>query len=299
MTGLPTPYDGSSQPFEIGLKQLDLADWIETDDRLVVYLDRKERLLATDRATVFMAQPETHTAQAEVLDLLADHLVERFPDRYRREGRSIAILPSARRIDLDGGDAPLLTASRLVQEDLVLMRRGGDGWRLAAASLCFPSSWSLAEKFGHPLDAIHAPVPGFQAGTRPAALIARMFDALSAGRSVWRANWSLQGDDELHKPLVASGRIERAEKAIARFSENGPLFIRVERQTLRKLPGSGDILFTIRIHLDPLERLHRHPDARAIAASFAAQLGALDALQLAYKGLAADRDMLVGLLRAI
>ena len=32
-------------------------------------------------------------------------------------------------------------------------------------------------------------------------------------------------------------------------------FIRVERQTLRKLPVTGDILFTIRIHLDPMAAL--------------------------------------------
>ena len=37
----------------------------------------------------------------------------------------------------------------------MLMRRGEDGWRLAAASLCFPSSWSLRGKIrqaaaGHP-----------------------------------------------------------------------------------------------------------------------------------------------------
>ncbi|TIU52784.1 MAG: DUF3445 domain-containing protein, partial [Mesorhizobium sp.] len=64
--------------------------------------------------------------------------------------------------------APLVQASLLVQEDLILMRRDESGWRLAAGSLCFPSSWSLLEKFGKPLQQIHAPVPGFGPGTRPA-----------------------------------------------------------------------------------------------------------------------------------
>mgnify|MGYP000846223527 CR=1 FL=1 len=45
---------------------------------------------------------------------------------------------------------------------------GEGGWRLAAGSLCFPSSWSLVEKFGKPLQDIHAPVPGFGPGTRSA-----------------------------------------------------------------------------------------------------------------------------------
>ncbi|TGQ25043.1 heme-dependent oxidative N-demethylase subunit alpha family protein, partial [Mesorhizobium sp. M4B.F.Ca.ET.214.01.1.1] len=74
--------------------------------------------------------------------------------------------------------APLVAASLLVQEDLILMRRDVSGWRLAAGSLCFPSSWALTEKFGKPLQQIHAPVPGFGPGTRPADLINRMFDGL-------------------------------------------------------------------------------------------------------------------------
>ena len=76
-------------------------------------------------------------------------------------------------------------------------------------------------------------------------------------------------------------------------------FIRVERQTLRKLPLSGDILFTIRIHLDPLAVLARHPDRAALAAAFAAQVAALDIQQLDYKGLTADRDRLVEALQGI
>ena len=62
------------------------------------------------------------------------------------------------------------------------MRRGADGSRLAVASLCFPSSWSAAEKFGRPVDEIHGPVPGFGPASRPAGLIARMFDNLRLDR---------------------------------------------------------------------------------------------------------------------
>ena len=71
---------------------------------------------------------------------------------------------------------------------------------------------------------------------------------------------------------------------------------RVERQTLKKLPVSRDILFTIRIHLDPLKVLARHPDRAMLAVSFAEQLNALDQAQLDYKGLTADRDRLVAFL---
>src|SRR5690606_2368165 len=111
----------------------------------------KERLAAERWDEVFAAEPETGAAQAEVLALLAAHLPRRFPGLYRRAGRSMVV--AGRRVPLDGVPA-LWTAARLVQEDLVLMRRGAAGWRLAAAALCFPSSWRLAEKFGKPIHAV-------------------------------------------------------------------------------------------------------------------------------------------------
>ena len=68
------------------------------------------------------------------------------------------------------------------------------------------------------------------------------------------------------------------------------LFVRVERQTLRRLPQSGDILFTIRVHHDPLSALTKHPDGTRLASGLRDQLLALDVDQLAYKGLNRQRD---------
>ncbi len=250
---------------------------------------------------MFRARPDTLEAQREVLDLLVEFLPRRFPDIYRREGQEMAI-GGSRRVRIAPGDpAPLKTASLLVQEDLVMMRRLEDGWRLAAASVCFPSSWSLAEKFDRPLTAIHAPVPAFGAGTRAATLIERIFDNLDVERPVWRTNWSLAVDPSLHLPLSQVQKNQRASAAKPRFPADiaGACFIRVERQTLRKLPASRDILFTIRIHVDPVRLLRQHPRRAEIAASFAEQLAGLDAAQLAYKGMTADRDRLAAALREI
>ena len=236
---------------------------------------------------MFVAEEGTEAAQQEVLDLTVSHLQRYF---------------SALDINAFAADSPLRTASLLVQEDLVLMRRGDDGWRLAAASLCFPSSWSLKEKFGRPLQDIHTPVPGFGRDTRTADIIHRIFDNLAVELPVERLNWSLQAGADLYQPLSNIARVDRAQTRPSRFPEAdvaANAFIRVERQTLRKLPKSGDILFTIRIHLDPMQVLERHADRAVLAASFAAQLTALDAAQLDYKGLAPDRDRLVARLQAI
>jgi hypothetical protein len=296
-----TPYDGSSKLFQIGLKQLDLVNWIEVDDKFDFQLAEKRRIYTEYADKVFVAEPGTEEAQAEVLALLAEHLPARFPERYRQDGERLIVVghPELEGL-MESPLPPLHKASLLVQEDLILMRRGEDGWRLAAGSLCFPSSWLLTEKFGRLMSGIHEPVPGFGPGTRNAGLIDRMFDRLQVGQPVERFNWSIQSGDALYHPLSDVERIDRATGRPIRFPDveaAARAFIRVERQTLRKLPVAGDILFTIRIHLDPMSTLKSRPDRATLAASFAEQLLALDEDQLDYKGLTADRDRLVEALR--
>ena len=289
---LPTPYDGSARLFQIGIKPLDPEQWIDSDDRLAAQLVEKRRVFADHPAETFVAEPDTEASQRELLHLLAEHLPRRFPQLYRREGDHIAILPTGEKIGLADGP-PLLTAARLVAEDLVILRKGQTGWRLVAAALAFPSSWILAEKFGRPMHEIHAPVPGFGEGTRPAQLIERMFDNLRPETPVIRWNWSVYGDDRLYHP-------DSSGPDIRRFGEDmANVFLRVERQTLRRLPESGDIVFTIGIHVDPLTTLEAQPEANRIAGALAEQLLALDAAQLDYKGLTLDRDRLVARLGMI
>lgn len=298
-----TPYDGSSSLFTIGLMKLDLANWIEIDDSFDFQLAEKRRLHSQYPGEVFVAEPGTEDAQAEILALLAGHLPARFPERYREAEGTPVVAGHTELDDLAGtGLPPLHKASLLVQEDLILMRRNAEGWRLAAGALCFPSSWVLTEKFGKSMSAIHVPVPGFGPGTRNAELIDRMFDRLQVAHPVERFNWSIQVGDALYHPLTSAGRIDRATGRPIRFPDldaAARAFIRVERQTLRKLPVSGDILFTIRIHMDPMALLGTRPDRGVVAASLAGQLLALDPDQLDYKGLTADRDRLVEALRAM
>lgn len=292
-----TPYDGSAQPFTIGLQQLDHKDWIEIDDHLLAYLAEKQRLFARYGEKIFVEEEGTDQGQKEVFDLLTSHLLENYPAEYARKGDAIVISGRDEPVPIGEAATPFLhRAASLVQEDLVLMRKDQHrGWHLGAASLSFPSSWTLREKFGRSMDKIHAPVPDFGAGTRNAGLIVRMFDNLRPDRSVWRMNWSLQPDGDLYHPLASheKGALYTDDDIAARS------FVRVERQTLRKLPASGDILFTIRIHLDPIKALKKHPECRAVAEAFCRQLEALNPAQLHYKGIMTIRDRLITALQSL
>jgi dimethylamine monooxygenase subunit A len=286
---LHTPYDGSSRPFTIGLKPLDVATWIDIDGSYAIYIAEKQRLYATQTAQVLVAEAGSEAAQLEVRDLLLQHLPHHFPTRFERRGDELKALEQITRADPRGAATGLLARAALwVQEDLVILGRSDAGWRLTAASLCFPSAWNLVEKFGKPMAEIHGPVPGFGAGTRNAGLIERMFDNLRVEQPVIRWNWSLYSDSRLYHPASDNQMSNR-------FGEGpitGRVVLRLERQTLRKLPQTGDIVFSIRIYTNPLEVLASHPDGAQLAVSINSQLQDLSEAELAYKGLVGERERL-------
>ncbi|MDI7860523.1 DUF3445 domain-containing protein [Rhizobiaceae bacterium n13] len=287
-----TPYDGSSKPFAIGLSPLDPDRWIEPDDDLGIYLAEKNRLAGIDRNLVFRAELGTEDAQRECLDLLLAHLAERHGATHFRAGSHVEL--GAHRVDVaDGTLPPLYRAGLLVQDDLLILRRRETGWHLVAAHVSFPSSWALDDKIGRPMEEIHAPVPGFQAGTRNASLINRIFDNLQASQPVERWNWSINRTDDLYLPKSKSGPADPVAPAFEPLKS----FVRIERQTLRCLPLSGDIVFTIRIYSDPIKAVLAHPNSAELASKFADQLEALNDDQVLYKGLIDKKNAFVGLLR--
>ena len=292
---LHTPYDGSSKPFTLALSALDPADWIEVDDRLAAQLGEKDHLFAEQHARVFQAEAGSVEAQAEVLDMLLDYLPQAYPALYGRDGDGIAIKPTGRTYArADYAARPLELAARLVQDDLVLMHKENGEHRLIAAALCFPSSWSLAEKFGKPMADIHGPVPGFGRGGRTAERIERVFSNLKPDQPVQRFNWSLYDSPDLFYP-------ERSHTKSGLFDEAGTpnIWLRVERQTLRRMPVSGAILFTIKICVDPLGALRDHADGARLAEGLKTLIEELDADQTAYKGLTGQRAHVVAALREL
>lgn len=267
-------YETSAEPFRIGLAPLDPAHFIVSDEEDAEALAEKRRLVATGCDAVFQARTDSAHEQAEAAELVANNL-------RRYHGREIAI-----------ADRPLLDASLKVQEDLLVMRREANGdWRLVAGSLCFPSSWNLHEKFDRPLTAIHAPVPRLE--ERMGARIRRMFDMMRPERPMWRQNWSIHGDGERRHVRSASERHDWDSAG------SGEPFLRLEYQTLWKLPLSNSILFTVRIFSRPFARLRDTKTGRALAEVLSRQLGELADDEADYKGLAARRGELTQRLREV
>lgn len=279
-----TPYAKASS-FVIGLSALDPKQWIEPDTDLGDFLDEKARLRETEFDAIFREVDGSEPGQRECLDLLVDHLVADHPDLYRRAGTCLEF--AGRSIDLAANQPPLLTAGSLIQDDLVILSRRDAGWTVVAGYVAFPSAWSLSEKIGHPMETVHAHVPGFVGGTRNAMMLNRIFDNLQPDLPAVRMNWSIYPEGELYWPPE---RNEAAKKLPFDPTNN---FIRVERQVLRRLPLTGDIVFSIRIYSDPLATLRQLPNPTEVEQALIQRLEDFTPEQLAYKGMAARKSALI------
>lgn len=265
---------------------LNLQDWIVPDEQMAADLAVKERLLDERHPDVFAALPAAQASSAEVLDLLLAHLPARFPHVYRRAGARFDNLATGQCWNLAQSTLhPLDLSGRLVQEDLCLMQSGDDGvtYHLVGASVCFPTRWCLREKIGKSVGAIHAPVPDY--APQLGVSMDRFFKHLKAERPVWRRNWSLMDDPTLFQP-AGHGR-QAHDTNVTADNAGNTVWLRIERQTLRRLPRSGAILFTIRLYVDPLHRLAACPPC---AAALAAAIRSLPPAMQRYKSIAPIRD---------
>ncbi len=263
-------------------------DWFEIgeDNERSFQLLEKRRLLASRHDDIFMADHRALEASQETLDLMLDHLSVFWPDHYSQTNDTINLKS---RPGFSGNEFsikstlnelhPLDFAARLVQEDLAIMfppnsEEGKKGWRLAAGSIAFPSRWNLKEKFGRSMSEIHAPVPFYDMNLENP--VDKFFDYMPTDRIFSRRNWSVHDTPALHQ----NGSEENKAAIITPNNAGENLWLRVERQTLRKLSKTGAILFTIRIHLRKLKEIVVIP---GVAKRLASALESLPKEMQAYK----------------
>ncbi|MEL7463803.1 MAG: DUF3445 domain-containing protein [Pseudomonadota bacterium] len=236
-----------------GMTPLDMSGWLHRDEAFAAQMAYRDRLVAEVPDVVLKG--EGGGGADELLSLVLDLLSR--TDGYVVEAGAVA-RPDGVRVAVNR-DAPFATLARLVQEDLLILSKpeGAAEHVLIGGALLFPSRWSFEEKMGRPLIGIHDRVPAYD---RDLALrVQRLFDMLRPGRPLVRANWLVHPEAELHQPkLYATSKKPHVE--------TGRFWLRVERQSLVKLPASGASVFSVKTFITPIEALTAEERGGLIAA---------------------------------
>ncbi|HEX4174140.1 MAG TPA: DUF3445 domain-containing protein, partial [Acetobacteraceae bacterium] len=245
------PFESGPYRMTMALTTVPQCEWFEIDDRYSDEMTEKQRLLRERRQDVFGALPLSDAARAETLHEVVANLTTYAPQWFVRDAHALHNALTGETWDLAVPCCdPLELAGRLVQEDLCVIQHGDDGPIFTAAVLCFPSRWRLNEKLGKPLAAVHRPVPHY--AERLAAPVDRFMARVKPGHIASRLNWSVLDNPAMFQP-TGKWR-EESNPAVTSDNAGEHLYLRVERQTLRRLPQSGAILFGIRVHSYQLAR---------------------------------------------
>ncbi|KIY03670.1 uncharacterized protein Z520_00361 [Fonsecaea multimorphosa CBS 102226] len=261
----PLPYRpfryGPKYFVTMGLRNVKWDDWIELDNHFPRYHADKTRRIQERGHKCCKTAPEALPAALELLEEFRAYLPERYPTLYQRTEKGVKNLWSGEELDTTSRplpEDPMQTAARMVQDDLAIMIEGADGqYYLLAGAILLPGFWRLEDKYGMPLSEIHTSgdVPQFKEKLEKGMM--NFFRRLKPEELVARNNYFLQVDDDLawsysigseDSPDISWNTAEK-DRAIQHH------FFRSERQTLRRLPKSGGVVFTIRTYFHPITEI--------------------------------------------
>ena len=248
----------------MGLRSMPWDSWIELDSDFPKFHAAKARRITERGAKCSRTDPEPRVwdGAVELLEELCAYLSERYPNMYRKTDVGVENVVTNERINvknltLNDGEPedPMQLAARLVQDDLAIMFEKEDGqYYLLAASILLPGFWRLQDKFGLSLSNIHTSgdVPQFKEKLEKGMM--NFFRRVTPDKPVLRNNYFLQVDDDL---AWSSSIGSEDSEGIGWFTaeQDKPveeLWFRSERQSLRRLPRSGGVVFTIRTYFHPV-----------------------------------------------
>lgn len=257
----PLPYRafryGPKYNVTMGLRQIQAEEWIELDNQFPKYHAEKAQRIKERGEKCVRTHPDAFPAAIELLEELREYLPARYPTLFRRtdvgldniwSGESFNIVERPLKED------PMGIAARLVQDDLALMiEKDGQYW-LLAGSVLLAGFWRLSDKYGMCLSEIHTSgsVPHFKEKLETGMM--KFFNRLRPDVFFTRNNYFIQVDDQLAWSW-SIGSEDSPTVSWATAEKDKPInnhYFRSERQSLRRLPKSGAICFTIRTYFLPV-----------------------------------------------
>lgn len=210
--------------------------------------------------TVSLSLPLLH--QTNLLSPSCAYLPERYPTMFQQTPTGITNLATAETFNITQRplpEDPMQTAARLIQDDLAIMiERPPEGeYYLLAGAILLAGFWRLEDKYGMRLSEIHTSgdVPQFQSKLEKGMM--NFFRRLKPDEPVVRNNYFIQVDDCL--PWSRSIGSEDSNEVSWNTAEKDKAienhYFRSERQSLRRLPRSGAVVFTIRTYFEPVTKI--------------------------------------------
>ncbi|KAL1647276.1 hypothetical protein SLS61_007446 [Didymella pomorum] len=257
---LPRPY----RPFRwayhqtMSLTKMEPDWWLELENTYEDRMKQRAQLLIDYGSAVLQALPGSELACKELMEMVLQFLCVRYPHYFSLNSSKTvfhnAILQT--QTDLEKTQ-PLHVIFQNIPEDFAIMLRDERTglYIFRAGIICSSLGWSLASKIGLPLHEIHAPIPDYKAKMQFS--MDRYFAKKPADKPIQRGSWGLEVDQPLFMPPGDSHEGYRGVQLPG--LELSRCHLRVDWQTLRRLPLSGAVVFNFKALFTPVEEFRDEP----------------------------------------
>ncbi|OWB81741.1 hypothetical protein B5S33_g360 [[Candida] boidinii] len=226
--------------------KLDVNHWLDMDKYYVDYINEKKRIFHRYSDEHIGSLPGSEEACLELMETVKDHMLKRYPLLFTSEDNGLHVKNELTGEVLDFTlplkEDPLIYVSKMAKEDfyIVLKNEEDDKHYLMGAAVPFPGgSFGVKHKLGKHLDWIHTEVPYYEEKLKPS--MERWFKRMRPADLVERASWYISWDHKLLRNNVYALKDDETVESSVKPTEFN---VRVERQTLRRLPKSNAIIFT-------------------------------------------------------
>ncbi|KZT50557.1 hypothetical protein CALCODRAFT_559055 [Calocera cornea HHB12733] len=245
---------------------MEIENWIEISSDYEWYLSEKKKVIESEGKKVLDSLPENDFACQELMETVVDWLPKRYPTLFDRllrfeEERSydgIFNKITGERFEWLDGSAPsgceaLTIISRLTECDFLMAKERDDGHVYFTGGLvAFPGFYLLSEKIDKPMSVVHAPVPQFN--EKLLMSVERTLKRMLPSAPFERSSWEIVDDLNFYWHNIAL--LPQGGKVGV---DPGELYLRIDRQTFRKLPKSRGIIFGVHPLVRKLSSLRQSP----------------------------------------
>ncbi|KAI4246173.1 MAG: hypothetical protein L6R40_002126 [Gallowayella cf. fulva] len=264
-TALPRPYRPLRWGYHqtMALNRLQPDWWLEVEKTYVERIKERKHLFSTNGNMVLDYLPGSELGCKEVMEMALQFLCARYPQYFslcESEDHGYVFHNGILHNQTVIRDMhPLHVLLENVPEDFaVMIRNPEDGYYyFRAGILCSSLGWSVKSKLGMQLKEIHSPIPDYK--EKMEFSMDRYFAKLPTSRPIQRGSWGLEVDTPLFMPpgdpheKLRESQLPEAELPLSR------IHLRVDWQTLRRLPLSGAIIFNFKALFTPVEEFREEP----------------------------------------
>ncbi|KAL4808752.1 hypothetical protein BDV18DRAFT_89763 [Aspergillus unguis] len=261
---LPRPY----RPFRwayhqtMSLTKLETDWWLELENTYRARIAQRNELFSKHGTGVLASLPGSELACKELMEMVIQFLCARYPSYFSLQDNRIlknGILGTEQDVY---SKPPLEILMDNVPEDFGIMMRDDKtgNYFLRAAVICSSMGWNVASKAGLQLHRIHDHIPDY--AEKMKFSMDRFFTKLPTDKPIQRGSWGLEIGQPLYMPPGdPHEELRQSQDPNLKLED---VHLRVDWQTLRRLPLSGAVVFNFKALFTPVTEFRDEPGVPAL-----------------------------------